>query len=321
MRRTWVVTGCYGFLGKHLTATLLRRGDSVYGIDVETYAADLNARAVFDAQPGKFSYRKVDIAALDRLPDVDVVVHCAAETHVDNSLTDAERFVRTNVLGTQRLLDLVRTKPERRRPLFVHISTDEVFGPSHFPRYPDDILAPSNPYSASKAAAEHLVTAAGRTFGIPYLIVRPTNLYGTGQYPEKLVPKASRLIRQGRRVPIHGDGSAKRSWLSVEDAVSGILAVVEHGLPGVGPFHLGGNTTASVRTVVEAIGAALGVSPTLKYSGPDPIAEYEYQRPGLDLAYSLDDTGTRRLGWSPVGDFWKDLPTVLAGMAVEPDIR
>lgn len=315
-----MVTGCYGFLGKHLTAALLRDGDSVYGIDAETYAADPNARYVFDVQPGKFSYRRADIVDLDRLPDADILIHTAAETHVDNSLTDAERFIRSNVLGTQRLLDLVRAKPERRRPRFVHISTDEVFGPSHFPKHIDDRLAPANPYSASKAAAEHLVTAYASTFRLPTVIVRPTNLYGTGQYPEKLIPKAGRLIRRGTSVPIHGDGTASRSWLSVTDAAMGVRIVSTAGRDG-GVYHMGGNTSATVKNVVAAIGYTLGVDPTLRFVGPDSIAEYEYQRPGMDIAYALDDSQTRALGWNPVGNLWKDLPPILTALAEEPDIR
>lgn len=317
MTRRWVVTGCLGFLGQALTEALLRRGDWVWGIDAQTYAADPSAIGRLQAFP-TFVPCKADLVTLDRIPDVDGVLHCAAETHVDNSLADASVFVRTNVLGTQRLLDLLRGKPER--PLLVHVSTDEVLGSHHLPRHPDDPYRPSNPYSASKAGAEMLVLAAIRTFQLRARLVRPTNLYGPRQYPEKLIPKAVRRLASGRPVPIHGDGSARRSWLDLGDAVQGLLTVLDRGEDGQ-VYHLGGNTNATVREVVAAIAAALGVSPLPTLTGGTPIAAYEYQRPGLDLNYVLDDHATRALGWAPEGHLFRDLPALVASLAAEERLR
>ena len=314
--RVHLVTGCLGFLGRPLVHALLARGDVVYGVDAETYAADLGWRDRVVGH-GSFIYRKGRCEDLTHLPDVDYVFHLAAETHVDSSLTDASAFLAANVFGTHRVLDLLRGKRASKAPTLIHVSTDEVFGPSHFPKHPDDRLNPRNPYAASKAAAEHLVTAHAATYGLAARIVRPTNLYGEGQYPEKLIPRAVRRISRGLPMPIHGDGSATRSWLSVHDAVDGLLTVADHGRDGES-YHMGGNTTASVLQVVAGVATALGVTPNLHLAGPSPIAEFEYQRPGMDVSYALDDLATRALGWHPCGNFFRDLPGLVDLLKDEP---
>ncbi len=294
MRRRWVVTGCHGFLGRALVRHLLAEGEEVYGLDAETYAA----------LPGSYptpawAYRKADIATLDRLPECDIVVNAAAETHVDNSIGDASPFLHTNVLGTQRLLDLIAARRAYRMPLLVQVSTDEVYGETGTPAPVTQPLAPRNPYAASKAAADLLVQGAQVTHGIPARIVRMTNLYGVGQYPEKLIPKAIRLVARGQTVPIHGSGEATRAWLHTEDAARAIALVAVAGTAPV--YHVNGDTIASVGDVVRAIGRHLGV--------PDCEAP-GYVRPGMDRGYLLDDTTTRALGWQPRGDFW----TMLAAL-------
>lgn len=311
------VTGCLGFFGKHLCRTLLQQGHVVYGLDAETYAADLRARGSLAAFRGDFIYARQRVEDLTHLPDVDVVFHLAAETHVDNSLTDAGVFLRTNVLGTYRMLEVLRGKRASKAPLLIHVSTDEVFGPSDTPKRPYDAFNPRNPYAASKAAAEHLVAAYASTYDLRCRIVRPTNLYGTGQYPEKLIPRAVRRISRGLSVPIHGDGSARRSWLEVGDAVDGLLTVWQYGRDGEA-YHLGGNTTTDVRTIVQAIGDALGRDPQTAFTGPNPIGEFEYQRPGLDVSYQLDDLSTRVLGWLPRGVLFDELPVLVAALRDEP---
>lgn len=300
MRRTWVVTGCYGFLGKHLVRRLLEVGEEVYGIDAETYAHSPIPWGRVGWNPTeRWKYLKADIATLDRLPDCDIVVNTAAETHVDNSIGDANPFLASNVLGTQRLLDLVRGKGAFRVPLYVQISTDEVYGSRKTGwSLPSDPLTPRNPYAASKAAADVLVQAASITHGIPARIVRMTNLYGVWQYPEKLIPKTVHYLTRGKTVPVHGDGSAVRSWLLVQDAARAIWSVATKGANG-SVYHVNGNTEATVREVVTRIGALLGTPHS---------AEEGFVRPGLDHRYALDDGGTRGLGWHPMGDFWKDLP-------------
>jgi dTDP-glucose 4,6-dehydratase len=295
-----VVTGCYGFLGKHLVRHLLEQGDEVWGIDAETYAH----RPIPWGTGGwtldqRWRYQKADIAELDRLPDCDIVVNCAAETHVDNSIGDATPFLQSNVLGTQRLLDLIRAKASYRMPLLVQVSTDEVYG-SRARGFAEtsEPLAPRNPYASSKAAADLLVRAAEITHRVPARIIRMTNLYGVWQYPEKLIPKAVRYLSRGQTVPVHGDGSAIRSWLLAQDAARAIWHVATNGANGE-VYHANGNTEAAVIEVVHRIAQCLGVT---------HAAEPGFVRPGLDHRYALADQTTRDLGWHPMGDFWTDLP-------------
>lgn len=292
------VTGCRGFLGHHLVRHLVAHGHYVYGIDAETYAG------THPVEVGSHThYRRVDVVTLDTLPDVDGVIHCAAETHVDNSLGDSHAFLYSNVLGTWRILELLRGKGAFRIPTLIHISTDEVLGSlATGVGRPDDPLRPANPYAASKAAAEVLVQAWGRTHDLPYRIVRPTNLYGTGQYPEKLIPKTVRSLALGRRMPIHGDGSATRCWLDVQDACEGIRLIWERGQNGQ-IYQMAGNTEASVWDVASGIARLMG-------KGEEAL-EPGFVRVALDQRYGLDDSQTRALGWAPTGNFWRDLPALV----------
>lgn len=285
------VTGCAGFIGKHLTRKLLERGDYVYGIDALTYAADPQSVESFRGSD-RFQFVGRDIRDLGRWPDVDAVLHLAAETHVDNSLTESSRFVETNVNGTLHLLEMTRAKSQHGMPRFIHISTDEVYGPiTEGKATPESPLAPSSPYAASKAAADHLVSAWSRTFGLPSTIIRPTNCYGLGQYPEKLIPKTVRSLMLGRPMTVHGDGSQTRQWLWVEDLANAIIRVLDNPSPPI--VNVGGNTEASVRDIVSFIGGE---------------SKEGYERPACDQRYSVDDSYIREAGWKPKGDFWRDLP-------------
>jgi dTDP-glucose 4,6-dehydratase len=302
------VTGCLGFIGSHLVETLVQRGYYVYGIDAETYAANTDLLQTWHGFSDIFKYHPADIGTLDHLPDVDAILNLAAETHVDNSILDAARFVRTNVLGTHHLLELVRAKRNYQMPLFLHISTDEVYGSIPDGATPETApLAPSSPYAASKAAADHLVMAYGHTFGVPWRIVRPSNCYGRRQYPEKLIPKAVRHLGLGRPIPIHEGGNARRSWLHVEDCAHALITVLEQGQDGT-IYNIGGDTEASVRDVATAVIHAFhGCS----VNAPD-YWELGFTRLGLDTRYHVDDTKLRALGWAPQGDLWRDLPALVA---------
>ena len=172
------VTGCLGFIGSHVTKACLEMGWQVRGIDSITYAGHPEILQEF-AEYKNFVFEKKDINELDWLYDCDYVINTAAETHVDNSIVDANKFVESNISGVHNLLKLIRTKENYRMPTLLHFSTDEVYGDIISGMHKeDDMLKPSNPYSATKAAADQLVTAWGRTYGLPYVIVRPTNNYG-----------------------------------------------------------------------------------------------------------------------------------------------
>lgn len=320
MSKYVAVTGCAGFIGRVVTRKLLERGDYVYGIDALTYAADPRSVEGFARDfPDSFCFRPVDILSLGRFPDTDAVIHLAAETHVDNSLTEGPRFVETNIDGTVHLLEMTRAKSQHGMPHFIHISTDEVYGPvekdrrdydpDRIPWHPvgkaivEDPLNPTSPYAASKAASDLLVQAWGKTYGVPYSIVRPTNCYGLGQYPEKLIPKAVRSLMLGRPIPIHGDGTQTRMWLWTEDLADAILLILDQRLEGI--YNVGGNAEVSVNAVVHGVMDAFDGDRPLDV---EPPIQRGFVRPAGDIRYSVDDSPIRLAGWAPKGDFCKDLP-------------
>ena len=191
-----VITGCLGLIGSYVTRQCLEKGWRVYGVDKCTYAANIHFLEKFQ-QHEEFTFIKADIAKLTYLPDCDYVINVAAESHVGNSIVDSSDFIETNINGVKNLLDLIRLKQRNvvSRPVFFHFSTDEVYGDIVSGEHTEtDILKPSNPYSASKAAADMLIFAWARTYGIKYVILRPTNNYGIGQYPEKLIPLTVKLL-------------------------------------------------------------------------------------------------------------------------------
>lgn len=300
MSRYVCVTGAAGFIGTYVTAAFAKRGDYVYAVDALTYAAKPDMlNAIAKAYAPHVHVRPVDVRTLTRLPDVDTVVHLAASTHVDNSLSEAAEFVANNVGTTAHLLELVRAKAQHGMPHYVHISTDEVYGSiAHGAATESAPLRPSSPYAASKAAADLLVQAWAHTYGVPATILRPTNTYGIGQYPEKLIPKAIRCATLSKVFPIHGTGMQTRCWLSAHDLAHAVLHVVDHGLHGI--YNVGGNTEATVQDVVESI-------------MPSHIgADASYERLGADHRYAVDDRKLRATGWTPTGDFWQDLPQLVA---------
>ena len=222
-----LVTGGRGFIGSHFVEKALQLGHSIVDVDKMTYAA--NKSLPWDKNDN-YTLIVQDIADISHLPVCDVIVNFAAESHVDNSIRDTDPFIKSNILGTHNLLELVRGKPDYDRPLFFHISTDEVYGDRLEGSFVEaDILSPSNPYSATKASAEMLVMAYHRTYGLDYIITRSANNYGPRQYEEKLIPKCISSIRDGKKIPIHGDGSYIRDWTYVEDNVDAIIHIINQG--------------------------------------------------------------------------------------------
>lgn len=312
MNRCVAVTGACGFIGRAVTQRLLDRGDMVYAVDALTYAADpsLPPQWMETFPRGQFKFVARDINDLGAWPDVDAVINLAAETHVDNSLTHSARFVRTNVLGMQHLLEMTRGRSQHGMPVFIQVSTDEVYG--SVPTGATDETAslnPSSPYAASKAAADCLAMAWGRTYGLPYRIVRPSNCFGSHQYPEKLIPKAIRCLTLGQPIPIHGDGSALRSWLWVEDCADAILTVLDKGIDGE-VYNVPGTSVMRVWEVVQRIADCF--PPTT-----EPFA-YGYERPGLDMRYCVSGEKLRALGWSARGNIERDLPEIVASERQQP---
>ena len=297
------VTGCLGFIGYHVTKLCLEQGWYVRGIDKGTYAA--NWQLLPDLQKYKtFTFEHKDINDIDRLYDCDYFINTAAETHVDNSIESSDEFVHSNINGVHHILKLINSK-KQKRPIFLHFSTDEVYGDilegSHTEQ---DLLRPSNPYSATKAAADMLVLAWGRTHMIPYVIVRPTNNYGIGQYVEKLIPKTCKFLTIGRKIDLHDKGTPVRTWLHAEDTARAVLTIINAGVVNQiynisGPFQ-----TANIN-VVRKILELHGIR--------DKIENYvePLNRVGQDLRYSIDDAKLRKLGWRPQAEFDKELKKIV----------
>lgn len=294
------VTGCLGFIGYHVTKRCLDLGWYVIGVDKETYAANLQFLPEL-LENKKFKYIKSDINDIEYILDCDYVINTAAESHVDNSISGSEVFLKSNINGVHNLLQNLK-KNKFKVPVFLHFSTDEVYGDivegSHVET---DMLKPSNPYSATKAAADMLISAWARTHGIPWVIVRPTNNYGVGQYVEKLIPKAVKSLTIGRRIPLHENGTPRRTWLHVDDTARAITTIVESGVTGE-IFNISGNYESSNMTIARKIIELY--TGTTNY---DDYIDLTWSRPGQDVRYSIDDTKLKNLGWRAEADFDTEL--------------
>jgi dTDP-glucose 4,6-dehydratase len=291
-----LVTGGCGFIGSNFVRYLLRRTDDaqVVNLDALTYAGNPANLADLEGDP-RYSFVQGDICDRSFVESVmtsgiDAVVHMAAESHVDRSILEASAFVRTNVMGTQVLLDAARDTRVRR---FVHVSTDEVYGSlgaeGHFTE--DNPLAPNSPYAASKAAADLLVRAYVQTYGLPAIITRASNNYGPYQFPEKAIPLFLTNALEGRELPVYGDGQHVREWLFVEDNCEGLCRVLQDGRVGE-VYNIGGGQECTnlelARLIVHAVGAS------------EALIRFVKDRPGHDRRYSLSsEKMTRELGWKP----------------------
>jgi dTDP-glucose 4,6-dehydratase len=294
------VTGGAGFIGSHFVRQYLdaHPEDEVIVFDALTYAGNLeNLMDVVD-HPG-YSFIKGDICDAARVQDVlpeacDAVVHFAAESHVDRSILSATEFIQTNVLGTQVLLDVARHKKVGR---FLHISTDEVGGDLEDNEFfrEDGHLNPSSPYAASKTAAEHLVRAATRTFGVDTVITRTSNNYGPNQFPEKLLPLAISNAMAGKPIPVYGDGLQVRDWIHVRDNCSALDLVLHKAAPG-STYHIGGRSPLPNLEVLRTLLRVVGASESLL----TPVKD----RPGHDRRYAVDCSKIEQdLGWTPAVRF------------------
>ena len=302
------VTCCLGFIGSYVTRKCLEKGWMVYGIDKCTYAANTDLIEEF-SKHSNFRFEKADIKDLDHLYDCDYVINTAAESHVANSIVSSDKFLETNVLGTKNLLELVRSKQKNvgKRPIFLHFSTDEVYGDIvHGSHKEDDLLKPSNPYSASKAAADMLVLAWARTYDLEYVIVRPANNYGIGQYPEKLIPLTIKNLNRGRKTCLHNDGEPYRSWLHADDTASAIIKIIESKKTNEIYNISGHEEQKNIDTVTKIIKCYGYDSNKLK-----DYVDFSYSRQGQDVRYSVDDTKLQSLGWITEKHFDKEIEGIV----------
>lgn len=284
-----LVTGGRGFIGSHFVEKALVLGHTVIDVDKMGYAA--SEHLPWDNHPNYTLVRR-DICDLDHLPTCDVLVNFAAESHVDNSIKSSGVFLKSNVQGVHNLLELVRGKEEYDRPLFVQISTDEVYGDRLEGMFiEEDKLTPSNPYSATKAAAEMLVTSYARTYGIDYIITRSANNYGPRQYEEKLLPKCLSSLANRKKIPIHGDGSYIRDWTYVKDNVDGIFKIIDAGVVNE-TYNIAAENHMTNLEVVDIV---------LEWTGNTRESlKFVENRWGQDLKYSISAEKLRTLGWNPI---------------------
>lgn len=300
------VTGCLGFMGSYFTRACLQKGWHVWGVDLNTYAANRQHLDEF-ARYETFKFTEGDIAELTHLYDVSHIFNFAAETHVDNSIMHSDTFLHSNVIGVQNLLELIRRRSNYEMPVLVHLSTDEVYGDCDRGKNPEQAtLVPSNPYSASKAAADMLLFAWGRTYGIPFNIIRPTNNYGIGQYPEKLIPKAVKCLSLGKKIPLHAGGTPVRNWLHVEDTVNAMFCVLERGERGK-IYNVAGNHEAPNLDVVSKILQCYFGKPVKT----EDYVDLGYERRGGDMRYALEDSAVRALGFKNERLFDVELPKIV----------
>lgn len=298
------VTGCLGFIGSYVTRLCLERGWYVYGVDKITYAANESLLIEFESYPN-FKFHRCDINDLQFLYDCDYIINTAAETHVGNSISKSDEFVQSNIVGVHTLLQLLREHRGEtgKKPILLHFSTDEVYGDiSSGAHTESDLLKPSNPYSATKAAADMLIQAWHRTYGTPYIIVRPTNNYGIGQYVEKLIPKAVKFLSVDRKVPLHNHGTPIRNWLHAADTANAVLTIIDSGIVD-DVFNISGGLELPNISVVSSIIKLV--------HGPDAAVndyvDYSMHRNGQDVRYSLDDSKLKLLGWRPYKNFNDEL--------------
>lgn len=296
-----LVTGGMGFIGSHFIHYMLERypNDEIINLDSLTYAANRANLSEAERLPN-YTFIKGDIRDGKLVNEIaaggiDVIVHFAAESHVDRSIDSPEPFVSTNIVGTYQLLESARKHDISK---FIHVSTDEVYGSA------DDgmmftettLLAPNSPYSASKASSDLLVRAYHRTYGLQTIITRCSNNYGPKQFPEKLIPKAIIHALRQEPIPIYGDGLQVRDWLYVTDHCAALAAVMHQGVPGE-IYNIGGGCGGLTNVeVVERICDVLGQS--------SDCMQFVHDRPGHDRHYAIDFSKlNKELGWRPSIDF------------------
>jgi dTDP-glucose 4,6-dehydratase len=309
-----LVTGGAGFIGSHYVRQVLSgaypavRDAEVVVLDKLTYAGNEANLAPVAADP-RLEFVRGDICDARQVADVmrgiDLVVHFAAESHVDRSILGAADFVLTNVLGTQNLLQAAL---EAGVSKFVHVSTDEVYGSIETGSWTEDhVLEPNSPYSASKASSDLVARSFFRTHGLPVCVTRCSNNYGPYQFPEKVIPLFVTNLLDGRKVPLYGDGLNVRDWLHVDDHCHGIQLVAEAGRPGE-IYNIGGGTELTNRSLTEKLLSAVGAS----WDSVEPVED----RKGHDRRYSVDITKIgSELGYAPRVSFEDGLAATVAWYA------
>ena len=314
-----LLTGGAGFIGSAVVRHIIKNtDDEVLNLDKLTYAGNLESLNEISGNP-RYQFQQVDICDADKLADVftmfkpDVVMHLAAESHVDRSIDGPTAFIQTNIVGTYTLLEAARQywqgleESKKTHFRFHHISTDEVYGDLEGTT---DLFtettsyAPSSPYSASKASSDHLVRAWQRTYGLPTIVTNCSNNYGPYHFPEKLIPLVILNALDGKPLPIYGKGDQIRDWLFVEDHARALYKVVTEGVVGE-TYNIGGHNEKQNIEVVKTICKILDeLKPQVNGQAYESLITFVKDRPGHDLRYAIDATKIQNeLGWTPAETF------------------
>ena len=296
MIKTAVVTGFAGFIGTTFTQRLLHEGWKVYGIDKFTYVTSGITRIAHE----NFDFINQDIKDVKWLPECDVVFNFAAESDVDIGNQSCDRFIKSNIDGVRNLLDIVNNRIVLRadKPLFFQISTDEVYGDLINGDYSESAnLNPSNPYSATKAAADLLIQSYARTYKIEYIIARPSNNYGYYQYPEKLIPLAVKRLSRGKKIKLHNQGKPIRTWTHSEDTAKAILTLYEKAERNRIYNISSEYEQSNMDTVTKIINAYFIGKVNRSIPNIDQHIDLSFDRPGQDVRYAISCEPLKQLQW------------------------
>ena len=308
MIKTAIVTGFAGFLGTTFTKKLLSDGWKIYGIDKFTY---VHNKSLTRANLKNFTWVQTDIANLNSwLPECDVIFNFAAESDVDIGNQSCETFIESNVNGVRNLLDMINKRIVLRvdKPLFFQISTDEVYGDLTNGSFDEcSQMNPSNPYAASKAMADLLIQAYSRTYGIDYIIARPSNNYGYYQYPEKLIPLAVKRLSRGKKIKLHDEGRPIRTWTHSEDTANALLTLYEKAERNR-IYNISAEfEQTNLETVNKILSAYFMGSITRQVPDSEQFLDFTYNRPGQDVRYAISCEPLKNLGWSSQINFDEEI--------------
>jgi dTDP-glucose 4,6-dehydratase len=314
MKKTVLITGGAGFIGSHVVRRFVNNYPEylIVNADKLTYAGNLENLTDIEKR-NNYKFEKTDIVdkktviALFSKYKFDGIIHLAAESHVDRSITGPDEFVFTNIVGTVNLLNAARAswKDSTEGKLFYHISTDEVYGSLGASGLFTEETAydPKSPYSASKASSDHMVRAYNHTFGVPVVISNCSNNYGPNQFPEKLIPLAINNIKNNRPIPVYGKGENIRDWLYVEDHASAIDLIFHNGKTGE-TYNIGGNNEWTNIDLIKLLCSIMDKKLGRTEGTSETLITYVKDRPGHDLRYAIDSSKIQNeLGWSPIPEF------------------
>lgn len=314
-RKIAVVTGYAGFIGSTFTQKLLEKGWTVYCIDKFTYVSNtLQADRTQEKYYDRMTWINEDIGAIDWLPECDVIFNLAAESDVDVGNQNATAFVRSNIEGVRNLLSIIQNRILIRtdKPLFFQVSTDEVYGDIKEGSFDENaVLNPSNPYAATKAAADLLIQSWARTHGLEYIIARPSNNYGFYQYPEKLIPLACKRLSRGKKIKLHNNGTPVRTWTHTEDTADALITLYEKAERNR-VYNISSEFEQSNYDTIKKLLNCYFLE-SIKRNIPDfeNHLDLSFERPGQDVRYAISCEPLRNLGWKPKKEFDNEIPVVI----------